>query len=61
MSKSPFMDAIEALEDIREYCEKRESSYKGWGDDAQAFDMRQLKERVDKAIKELTPNFPKDE
>ncbi len=55
------MDAIEALEDIREYCEKRESSYKGWGDDAQAFDMRQLKERVDKAIKELTPNFPKDE
>ena len=52
------MDAIEALEELKEYCEKRESSYRGWGDDAQAFDMKQLQRKIENKIKELTPSSP---
>tara|TARA_Y100000310_G_C20639038_1_gene792843 strand:- start:74 stop:283 length:210 start_codon:yes stop_codon:yes gene_type:complete len=55
MAASPFNDALEALEEIRAYCEKREKDYEGWGKIAEAFDLRTVREKAEQAISSLTP------
>ena len=58
MGKSPFKDAIEVLEEIRAFCERREKSYEGWGSstpDSTRVDLKQIHEKADRAIKALTP------
>ena len=60
MGKSPFIDAIEALEEIRAFCERREKAYEGWGSTpiSAEYDLKHIRQRVDEAIKNLMPNQP---
>jgi len=60
MGKSPFTDAIETLEKIRDFCERREQSYKAWGTGnvAAEYDLKQIRQKAEDAIKTLTPNQP---
>tara|TARA_Y100001973_G_C4948852_1_gene209278 strand:+ start:37 stop:285 length:249 start_codon:yes stop_codon:yes gene_type:complete len=62
MGKSPFIDAIEALEEIRAFCERREKAYEGWGSTpiSAEYDLKHIRQKVDEAIKELMPNQPGD-
>ena len=58
MGKSPFRDALDVLEEIRDFCAQREASYKAWGADGKAFDLRQVRKKAEKAIEVLTPGAP---
>ena len=58
MGQSPFRDAIEALENIKLFCERRERAYDGWAStpESVSFDLRCIREKAEKAIKNLTPD-----
>ena len=60
MGKSPFIDAIEALEEIRDFCKRRQKSYEGWEPtpDSTRVDLKSIREKAERAIKDLKPNFP---
>ena len=60
MGKSPFIDAIEALEEIRDFCERREKAYEGWGSTmvSAEYDLKQIRKKADEAIKDLVPTQP---
>ena len=60
MGKSPFIDAIEALEEIRDFCERREKAYEGWGSTTVSaeYDLRHIHKKANEAIKDLVPNQP---
>ncbi len=60
MRKSPFTDALEALEEIRDFCERRQKSYEGWEPtpDSTRIDLRRIREKAEKAIEDLKPKFP---
>ena len=57
MGKSPFTDAMEALEEIRDFCKKRQESYEGWDPTPQSskFDLRRILEKAEEAIETLKP------
>ena len=58
MGKSPFIDALSALEDIRDFCESRQKCYEGWSGatpEATNLDLKRIREKAEKAIKTLTP------
>ncbi len=56
---SPYRDAIRALEEIRDYCERRRKSYEGWGSTpvAHEYDLKQVHDKASCAIKKNTPRF----
>jgi len=56
MGNSPFKDAIEALKGIRDFCNRRERAYRGWGAQSKAHDLRRIRGKAERAIKELTQN-----
>jgi len=60
MGKSPFIDAIEALEEIRDFCERREKAYEGWGSTTVSaeYDLKHIRKKADEAIKDLVPTQP---
>ena len=60
MGKSPFIDAIEALEEIRAFCERRERAYEGWGSTklSAECDLKHIRKKADEAIKDLVPSHP---
>lgn len=60
MGQSPFRDAIEALENIKLFCERREKAYEGWAvtPESASFDLRHIREKAEEAIKSLTPANP---
>lgn len=60
MGKSPFIDAIEALEEIRAFCERREKAYEGWSATEQSaeYDLKQIRKRAEDAISTLQPSPP---
>mgnify|MGYP003653585283 CR=1 FL=1 len=58
MVKSPFIDALSALEDIRDFCEDRQKCYEGWSGptpEAIDLDLKRVLAKAEKAIKALTP------
>jgi len=60
VGKSPFIDAIEALEEIRDFCEQREKSYEGWDSTTVSLrlDLKRVHAKAEKAIKVLVPGQP---
>jgi len=60
MGKSPFIDAIEALEEIRDFCESRQKSYESWGPtpDSSRLDLQRIREKAATAITDLQPGIP---
>jgi len=57
MGKSPFTDAMEALEEIRDFCKRRQESYEGWEPTPQSskLDLRRILEKAEEAIETLKP------
>ena len=60
MVSSPFNDALEVLKEIRDYCERREASLRGWSKHSEAFDLTRVREKADKAIQSLCPGTPEE-
>jgi len=71
MGNSPFKDAVEVLKSIRDFCEKRENQWQHLPRRAPNqtaneirylrdvnYDLKLIREKADRAIKELTPTCP---
>ena len=56
---SPYRDAMRVLEEIRDYCARRQRCYEGWNSTSESskMDLRHIKNKAEDAIKHNTPRF----